>query len=707
MDPLNILKEYFGYESFRRGQQELIEGIIDNKDVLGIMPTSGGKSLCYQIPSIIMDGVTIVISPLISLMKDQVDSLVELGIEATYINSTLTVAEQRKRIADIENNKYKLVYVAPERLNSMEFLSLCNRVKIPLVAIDEAHCISQWGHDFRPSYKEIPRFINRLNNRPVVGAFTATATKEIIVDIKELLSLDNPLEILTGFDRENLYFHVERSIDKKKFLIDYLKNKNDKSGIIYCSTRKEVEGVCHYLNEHGLKAGIYHGGMGSAERQESQEDFLYDKKLIMVATNAFGMGIDKSNVRFVIHYNIPKNMEAYYQEAGRAGRDGEDSDCIVLFSPQDVVKQKYIIQQNQMNPDREALLYRNLQYLVDYCHTNECLRKRILEYFGEIETIDKCGNCSNCLDDREYEDITIDAQKVLSCVYRMEEKYGTTLVAQVLKGSRNKKVLNFGLDKITTYGIIKDKTEKEIKQLILYLVAEEFLKLTESKFPVVRLTSKSIDVLKGKEKVFRKVQKRETVKEDIIVHEELFNELRELRMEISTKNGVPPYIVFSDSTLKDMCKYLPTTKEEMVNIKGVGNKKLESYGDRFILVIADYKDRTGAETEVKAIKSSDNSGKIKTHIITYNMYKEGRSLEEIANEREVTEGTILNHLVKCCEEDKEVDWSSMVDKDLEERISAAIDEVGAEYLKPIKEQLPDEISYEDIKKVLYKRVYSG
>lgn len=709
MNPKSILKEYFGYESFKKGQHELIEGILDGQDVLGIMPTSGGKSLCYQIPALLMDGVTLVISPLISLMKDQVDALKEYGISATFLNSTLTVKEQRTRLQELQDGVYKLVYIAPERLNASDFLNVVMSINIPFIAIDESHCISQWGHDFRPSYREIPRFISRLSKRPLLGAFTATATEGIIEDIKKILELNEPLEIITGFDRPNLYFGVEKGVDKQKYVLNYLKQHPDDSGIIYCTTRKEVEGLGRELKDKGFSVSIYHGGMGSEERQKAQDEFLYDQNTIMIATNAFGMGIDKSNVRFVIHFNMPKNMEAYYQEAGRAGRDGDDSDCIVLFSPQDVVKQKYLIGLNNMHFERETMAYKNLQVLVDYCHTHDCLRKRLLEYFGDEIIKESCGKCSNCLDHRDKIDITVESQKILSCVYRMNERYGVTMVANVLNRSRNKKVVELGFDKLSTYGIMDNYTKKGIQQIILFLVAEGFLTLTEGKYPVVELTSKSNDVLKGKERVFKRGEVVLTQSQsEMKIHEVLFRELKQLRMRIALDKNVPPYVIFADTTLKEMAMYLPQSKDDLLKVKGVGAVKVNTYGDVFLSCIIDYVHNHDVEplkfeTLEAPSKKSRGGSKTKNHLETYELHQQGLSIEAIANERGYTENTILNHLEKCIEEGKEINCTGMIDEAVERQVLDAVDEVGNQYLRPIKEALPDEISYLDIKKVLFRQ----
>ena len=600
MDLQNILKTYFGYDEFRNGQDKLIESIIEGRDALGIMPTGGGKSICYQLPAIALDGITIVISPLISLMKDQVDSLNELGINAAFINSTLDNGEFLQILEGIRANSYKIVYVAPERLNTDSFINLVKDIRISLVAVDEAHCISQWGHDFRPSYLEIPRFINSLKQRPAVAAFTATATKEIIKEIKRLIGLRNPIEVTTGFDRPNLYYQVLKVSNKSKFLIEYLNdNFKTESGIVYCATRKSVESLVKILNDKGFSAVGYHGGMNSEERQNNQDEFILGNKRLIVATNAFGMGIDKPDVRFVIHYNMPKNMEAYYQEAGRAGRDGEKSDCILLYSASDIVKQKLMIQNDDIDPKRQEMLYKNLQYLVNYCNTNDCLRNQILNYFDEDFASDKCKNCSNCIDSSEMIDITLEAQKILSCIYRVSQRYGANMVIQVLRGSKNKKVLEARLDNVSTYGIMKEYSDSAISEIIMTLVSSGYIHMTHDKYPVLKLTSKSADVLSGKTKLHHKkhlLQKKDEKEKasksikggNIDFDIELFEKLKQYRYKIAQEKGLPPYVIFHDIALKEMAAYLPVNKESFLEIKGVGEKKYENYGEGFIDIIKGY-----------------------------------------------------------------------------------------------------------------------
>lgn len=575
----DLLKKYYGYTEFKPGQEEIISSLLQGNDTMVIMPTGAGKSLCFQIPALIFDGVTLVISPLIALMKDQVDALGALGIAATFINSTLSSREVELRLDAARNGDYKLLYVAPERLESEEGRRWLQELPISLVAIDEAHCVSQWGHDFRPSYCNIALFITELHQRPIIGAFTATATEDVQKDIKELLSLHQPQLFITGFDRKNLSFSVLRGENKLDVVLSHVAANSDKSGIIYAATRKEVERLYELLRVRGYPCGKYHAGMAALERTTSQEAFIYDEISVMVATNAFGMGIDKSNVRYVIHYNMPKNMEAYYQEAGRAGRDGENSECILLFSAQDVSLQKFLIEQNELSPERKSNEYQKLQTMVDYCHTPRCLRKYILEYFDEKDSPESCGNCSNCNDDRRLEDITVQAQKIISCVLRMKERYGMVLVAEVLKGSKNKKVLQWGFERLSTYGILKESSLQEIKDTISFLVAEDYLHLTEGEYPVLKISPKAVGVLKNQEQVW---QKRRVVKITASQDNSLFDTLRKLRREIAVREKVPPYIVFSDSTLRELCDRMPETEQQMHAVKGVGETKLARYGTEFL-----------------------------------------------------------------------------------------------------------------------------
>ncbi|MBP1744211.1 MAG: ATP-dependent helicase [Firmicutes bacterium] len=591
-----LLKKYYGYDSFREGQEKVISSILGGRDTFAIMPTGAGKSICYQIPALLMKGITIVISPLISLMKDQVDALDDIGVRATFINSSLDQYEVQERILMAVSGHVKLLYVAPERLETESFCALLKTLDISMIAIDECHCVSQWGHDFRPSYRAIAPLIDKLGERPVISAFTATATTEVKEDVVRLLGLRESDVHTTGFDRKNLFFSVIRGENKKDYLMKYLENNRDQVGIIYAGTRKEVDNIHDSLARKGYSIGKYHAGMSDMDRSKAQEDFLYDNVNIIVATNAFGMGIDKSNVRYVIHYTIPKNMEAYYQEAGRAGRDGEASECILLFGAQDIILQKFLIEQNVVSEERRINEYRRLQEVVDYCHTTKCLRKYILEYFGETVVPDSCDSCSVCKDERSLADITIDAQKIFSCIARMKQRFGTVLVSQVLRGSKDKKVLEFGFNQLSTYGIMKNYTVKEIQDLVNVLIADEYLFLTGSQFPVVKLTEKSLKVLKGEEKVFQRIHK---AKKKISADSSLFLLLKSARKDISARESVPPYIIFTDAALREMSEKLPQSDEEFLKIKGVGESKLQKYGKEFLKTIETYLSEHPSNLEVQ------------------------------------------------------------------------------------------------------------
>lgn len=698
----DILRRFYGFSEFRPGQQKIIASLLDARDTLAVMPTGAGKSLCFQIPALLLPGVTIVVSPLISLMKDQVDALAAQGIPATFLNSSLSAAENSRRFYDIGQKRYKLVYVAPERLALDRFQRLFDDLEISLVAVDEAHCLSQWGHDFRPSYQAIFPFIRSLPQRPRIGAFTATATPEVKDDIVRLLGLQRPAVHVTGFDRPNLFFQVLRGENKQRFILDYLAQHADQSGIIYAATRKDTDALCELLARRGFKAGRYHAGLSDEERAEQQERFLYDDTQVIVATNAFGMGIDKSNVRYVIHYNMPKNMEAYYQEAGRSGRDGERGECILLFGAQDVMLQKFLIDKSVEAPERKQNELNKLQSMVDYCHTPECLRAYILRYFGEAGAPESCGNCSNCNDEGEVVDITVDAQKVFSCVLRLRERFGLTMVADVLKGSKNQKVLQYGFDRLPTYGLFAERTAADIKALVQRLVATQYLCLSESEFPVVQLAPAAYPVLKGEACVRQKVAKIQKAAPD----DALFQALRALRKEIADAAQIPPYHVFSDATLRDMCRLLPATPAAFARVKGVGEVKIERYGKAFLEAIAAHAP-AGAQAAAADEMDATPPAKIKevktpTHLVSAQQFQSGSSIAEIAAARSLTEKTVQSHLVKAAAEGVAIDWNRVIPPQYEALIVDAVKRLGAQRLRPLKDALPPEVEYAAIHAVIAK-----
>ncbi|MFR9053726.1 MAG: DNA helicase RecQ [Ruminococcus sp.] len=599
-DKFSVLKDYFGHDSFRDGQEQIVDALLDGRDALCIMPTGAGKSMCYQIPALLFDGVTIVVSPLISLMKDQVGSLVQSGVPAAYINSSLSYPQFLRVLSNVEHGKYKIIYVAPERLLTDGFLDTCKKIKISMVAVDEAHCVSQWGQDFRPSYLKIISFVESLANHPIVGAFTATATNDVKEDIKKILRLENPFEITTGFDRPNLFFGVIKSSSKDEKLIDLIRERGDRSGIVYCATRKNVESVCELLCDNGFSAARYHAGLDEYERRKNQEDFVFDRKNIMVATNAFGMGIDKSNVTYVIHYNMPKNIESYYQEAGRAGRDGGEADCILLYSPKDVRLNRFMIENSEGNDEltieeNEQIRERDferLKYMTFYSTTNDCLRGFILRYFGG-EKKAYCGKCSNCLSVHKLVDVTIDSQKIMSCIARTGQRYGKTVICDVLKGSKSEKILKAELNNQSTYGIMKEVTARHIFGTIDFLAEKEYIS-ADNETEVLKLLPKSRDVLFGRERlVMKKVENSEKVvkthRPEVPVNSDLLDALKALRKGIASKKSVPAYVIFTDATLIDMCKKCPETPDEMLEVSGVGRTKLEKFGKQFLEEIAKFR----------------------------------------------------------------------------------------------------------------------
>lgn len=609
MDKYEILKRYFGYDTFRNAQETLIDNILEGKDTLGIMPTGAGKSLCYQIPALLMDGITLVISPLISLMKDQVGSLNQAGIHAAFLNSSLTVNQYYKALSFAKQGRYPIIYVAPERLVTEEFLDFALNSNIVMVAVDEAHCVSQWGQDFRPSYLKIVEFIKRLQKRPIVSAFTATATKEVRDDIIDILELQSPMVITTGFDRSNLYFGVMTVKDRYSAIKNYLEIHNSDSGIIYCLTRKQVEEVCENLIKDGFLATRYHAGLSDEERRKNQDDFIYDRIPIMISTSAFGMGIDKSNVRFVLHYGMPKNIESYYQEAGRAGRDGEPAECILYYSSRDVITNQLFIDNNQDNIELDEVTRaivkerdrERLKKMTFYCFTNECLRDYILKYFGEYGS-NYCGNCSNCLTQFEQVDVTEIARALISCVESSRQRYGTTVIIDTVHGANTAKIKSYRMNENPYYSVLSKVPTYRIRQVLNYLQLEEYLFVTSDDYAVVKLgvKAKEIDnkqiimkLAKESDRAVKEVQSKSKKskadqfgKEQFTNKEEsLFEKLRVLRTEIAREEKVPPYIVFSDKTLTHMCIVKPKSKQEMLKVSGVGEFKFEKYGERFLSCI--------------------------------------------------------------------------------------------------------------------------
>ena len=595
-----VLRRYFGYTAFRNGQETIVDALLAGRDALCVMPTGAGKSICYQIPALLLPGVTLVISPLISLMQDQVESLTQAGVRAAYLNSTLTPAQYARALRNMAEGAYKIVYVAPERLSTEGFRSVCEKLPISLVAVDEAHCVSQWGQDFRPDYLRIAAFVDALASRPAVGAFTATATKAVRADMASLLALQDPVCVTTGFDRPNLYFGVQTPHSKPLALLELLEARRDRCGIVYCATRKAVEEVEALLRDKGFSATRYHAGLSEAERRRNQEDFVFDRKSVMVATNAFGMGIDKSNVSFVIHYNMPKNIESYYQEAGRAGRDGSPADCILLYSPQDVRTNRFLIENSEPNPELDAETqeavqkreYERLRQMTFYCTTTDCLRAFILRYFGE-QTAEYCGNCSSCAAGSAVVDASVPAQQVLSCVARTGQRFGRGMISDILRGSESEKILRAGLEKQSTYGLMRDRKDWEVRRLLDALLVQGVLVQTEGQYPSLRLAPAARGILLGERKFEMRVPVAPEKPKAAQAGEaepdmELFGLLKKLRGKFAATAGVPAYVVFTDAALRDMCARKPQTEQEFLKVSGVGERKAARYGQVFLEEIRRY-----------------------------------------------------------------------------------------------------------------------
>ena len=578
---IKILQDYYGYSSFKEGQYEIINSILRGRDTFCIMPTGGGKSICYQIPALMLKGITLVISPLISLMKDQVDSVNDIGINAAYINSTQSLDEIKEIINNCFKGNIKLLYIAPERLENQYFIKMLKTLFISQVSVDEAHCVSMWGHDFRKSYRYIKAFIDSLRIRPIVTAFTATATEEVRKDILNLLGLNKPSIYLGSFNRENLVISVQKEVDKAEFVKDYIRNHEMESGIIYCATRKEVDALYYYLKERGLEVAKYHGGLKDKEKNYYQEEFLKDNINTMIATNAFGMGIDKSNVRYIIHFSLSKNIESYYQEIGRGGRDGESCQCHLLYNREDIRTLEYLIYTTSIN-SRKEIEIKKLQSMIDYCEYDKCYKSYILNYFGDKNSVPYCSTCSNCLSNEELRDYTIEAQMILSCVYRTREKYGISVLIDILRGFIGPKIIENNLRELSTFGIMREYSSKFIRDLIKTLIDLGYVNLKEGTYSMLKLNQKSINVLKSQEKVLCKIKNDI---EEKIINKELFEKLRRWRREKAVLQGIKPYIIFSDSTIMELANKEPKTKEEIMSIRGVGEKKFERYGEEIIELI--------------------------------------------------------------------------------------------------------------------------
>ena len=598
---LRMLETYFGYTSFRPAQEAPIASLLRNEDVIGIMPTGAGKSICFQIPALCKAGLTIVFSPLISLMKDQVDGLLVQNIPAALINSTLTQAEFNKTMYEVRSGKIKLLYIAPERLGSNFFCNVLRALPIAQVIVDEAHCISEWGHDFRPSYRLIGEWLNSLPKRPIVGAFTATATKYVENDIKKLLGLDKANVYVTGFDRPNLSFSVIRTPKRMDYVVHYVRQHDNENGIIYCATRKDVDRVYENLTRAGIKVGHYHGGLSDEVRREMQNAYADDKLQVMVATNAFGMGIDKSNVRYVLHYQMPRNMESYYQEAGRAGRDGAPAECILLYSGQDVQVHKYLIEQSIETPERQEVELRKLQSMIDYCFCSNCLRKYMLNYFGESTVWTTCDNCSSCKGSGDKVNVTKEAKAIFRAIMGTDERYGASMITSIVRGERTDRIMRAGHDALPVFGLLSNVDEKSIKGLIQQFIASGYLRSSSGKYPVLSLTAGAEEVLAGHKEVEEirqhvSVPSRTSKSSSSVGRSKssstrggLFEHLRQHRKRLAEEAGLRPYLIFPDTVLIDLANLRPTTLGEFGNVKGVGEAKLKKYGLSFLQAIAEYK----------------------------------------------------------------------------------------------------------------------
>ena len=694
------LQEHFGYSSFRPGQKEIINTILSGQDTLGILPTGGGKSVCYQLPALMLPGLTVVISPLISLMKDQVDTLTQLGVQAAYLNSTISSKEFQDIIQQLRQRTLKMLYVAPERLENPSFQEFLSKQNISLFAVDEAHCVSQWGFDFRPSYRNITQFINQLPQRPRMSAFTATATKRVQDDIVAQLELEDPGVFINSFDRPNIKFSVIEPNNRLVTLHSLI--NHDEAIIIYANTRKQVDKLHLELKQQGYAVNKYHAGMEHDQRQQSQSEFINDECNIIVATNAFGMGIDKTDVRKVIHFNLPKDLESYYQEAGRAGRDSLDAEAILLYHSQDIMTNKFLIAQSN-----DELAHRRLEMMIQYASFTGCLRNFILRYFGEFPN-EACGNCSNCMGEMRQIDVTKEAQMILSCMLRMKHQFGMTMIIDVLRGSQNQRVLDNRFDELSTYGIMKTYSVQQIRDIISALLAYQYIGVTEHRGLYATEASKMLlmgkTTLTIKERKYLKAStsRRRTVSKD--VNADLYEQLRQVRAQLAKEEGMPAYIIFSNKSLEDMASRMPNTYEEFLDVEGVGSVKAEKYAGYFLPAIQEYSS-SNPDTTVEAEPHRESvdlqsSGGQSSYYISAQYAERGLTPLEIAIERNMTEATILSHLTQAAEQgDLEV-FDADVSSYIKNQIKQAIRKVGTDSLKAIKEALPEKISYDDIKYVL-------
>ncbi|MCM3632508.1 DNA helicase RecQ [Paenibacillus camelliae] len=715
MSAHTVLKKIYGYDQFRPGQEEIIDSIVNGRDTLAILPTGGGKSVCYQIPALMLPGTTLVISPLISLMKDQVDALTRLGVSAAYLNSSLSQQQYRETLAKAFNGEYELLYIAPERFDAPMFQQLAEHMRIPLIAIDEAHCVSQWGHDFRPSYRQLALAISRMDNRPVVAAFTATATQEVAEDIVAMLKLQSPSSFVTGFARPNLSLSVVTGVNKMSFLTQFLRERTEQSGIIYTATRKEAESVYERINELGYRVELYHGGLSDAARAEAQELFRFDQSKIIVATNAFGMGIDKPNVRYVLHWQVPGDLESYYQEAGRAGRDGDESECILLFDASDLFIHRYLIEQGMGDDNRKAVQAGKLHEMTSYCRTDSCLQQFIVDYFGE-RSVEPCGKCSSCLDTSEKVDRTQDALMAMSCVARMRGRFGVTMVAKVLKGSSDKRLLGANLQQLSTYGLMKQAPEKEIVEWLNWLVAEQYLQLSSGQYPVVSLAERARDVIEGKEQVWQR--RRSKVKQLLSNSSQdaspIFAALKDWRRQQAALEQIPPFMICSDATLRLIAEAAPASLEQLMNVKGIGQAKATKYGDDIIAIVQPFRQQASSATKEAHIQVSSaktieqdhaviDPDKKPSYLLSYESFMSGLTIEQIREQRGFSQQTVEKHILRAIEEGFPMDWSRLFNAEQEELIQEATASVDASLLRNIKEALPSSITYLQIQAVLLKQ----